>query len=66
MVPPISQDQILKRERGQGDIYFSCLAVYASDWQPSEETRMPDKSINNTMGTTNEKNKQIETGTKYQ
>ena len=31
---PISQDQILRRERGQGNIYFPCSADHEQDWQP--------------------------------
>ena len=30
----ISQDQVLRRERGQGNIHFSCLADHERDWQP--------------------------------
>ena len=29
---PVSRDQILKRERGQGNI--TCLADHVQDWQP--------------------------------
>ena len=31
---PISRDQILRRERGQGNIHFSCSADHEQDWQP--------------------------------
>ena len=31
---PVSRDQILWRERGQGNIYFPCLADHVQDWQP--------------------------------
>ena len=31
---PVSRDQILRRERGQGNIYFPCLADHEQDWQP--------------------------------
>ena len=31
---PVSQDQILRRKRGQGNIIFSCLADHEQDWQP--------------------------------
>ena len=31
---PVSQDQILRRERGQGDINFPCSADHEQDWQP--------------------------------
>ena len=31
---PISRDQILKRERGQGNIIFPCSADHEQDWQP--------------------------------
>ena len=31
---PVSRDQILRHERGQGNIHFSCSADHAQDWQP--------------------------------
>ena len=31
---PVSRDQILRRERGQGNIYFPCSADHVEDWQP--------------------------------
>ena len=31
---PVSRDQILGRERGQGNIYFPCQADHEQDWQP--------------------------------
>ena len=31
---PVSRDQILRRVRGQGNIYFSCSADHEQDWQP--------------------------------
>ena len=31
---PVSRDQILRRERGQGNIHFPCSAVHEQDWQP--------------------------------
>ena len=31
---PISRDQILRRERGQGNINISCSAGNEQDWQP--------------------------------
>ena len=31
---PVSRDQILKRERGQGHINFPRLADHEQDWQP--------------------------------
>ena len=31
---PISRDQILGRERGQGNIHFPCSADHEQDWQP--------------------------------
>ena len=31
---PVSQDQILRHERGQGNIHFSCSADHMQDWQP--------------------------------
>ena len=30
----VSRDQILRHERGQGNIYFSCSADHVQDWQP--------------------------------
>ena len=31
---PVSRDQILRHERGQGNIHFPCSADHAQDWQP--------------------------------
>ena len=31
---PVSLDQILRRERGQGNIHFLCSAAHEQDWQP--------------------------------
>ena len=31
---PVSRDQILRRERGQGNIQFPCSADHEQDWQP--------------------------------
>ena len=31
---PISRDQILRRERGQGNKNFPCPADHEQDWQP--------------------------------
>ena len=31
---PVSRDQILRRERGQGNINLSCSADHKPDWQP--------------------------------
>ena len=31
---PVLRDQILRRERGQGNIYFPCSADHDQDWQP--------------------------------
>ena len=31
---PASRDQILRRERGQGNIHFPCIADPEQDWQP--------------------------------
>ena len=31
---PVSQDQILRRERKQGNIHFPCLADHLQNWQP--------------------------------
>ena len=31
---PVSLDQILRRERGQGNIDFPCSADHVQDWQP--------------------------------
>ena len=31
---PVSQDQILRRERGQGKNHFSCSADHEQGWQP--------------------------------
>ena len=31
---PVSRDQILRREQGQGRIHFPCSANHEQDWQP--------------------------------
>ena len=31
---PVSRDQILRRERGPGNIHFPCSADHVQDWQP--------------------------------
>ena len=31
---PVSRDQILRHERGQGNIDFPCSADHEQDWQP--------------------------------
>ena len=31
---PVSRDQILRREGGQGNIHFPCSADHERDWQP--------------------------------
>ena len=31
---PVSRDQILRRERGQGKIYTPCSVDHGQDWQP--------------------------------
>ena len=31
---PVSRDQILRRERGQGNNIFPCSADHEQDWQP--------------------------------
>ena len=31
---PVSRDQILRRERGQGNIPFPCSTDHVQDWQP--------------------------------
>ena len=30
----VSRDQILRCERGQGNVYFPCSADHEQDWQP--------------------------------
>ena len=30
----VSRDQILRRERGQRNVHFPCLANHEQDWQP--------------------------------
>ena len=32
---PVSRDQILRRERGQGNIHFPCSADHEQNWQPN-------------------------------
>ena len=31
---PVSKEQILRRERGQGNIHFPCSADHEQGWQP--------------------------------
>ena len=31
---PVSRDQILRHERGQGNIHFPCSVDHEQDWQP--------------------------------
>ena len=31
---PVSRDQMLRRERGQGNVHFLCAADHEEDWQP--------------------------------
>ena len=31
---PVSRHQILRRERGQGNIFLPCSADHVQDWQP--------------------------------
>ena len=31
---PVSRDQILRRDSGQGNLYFPCSADHVQDWQP--------------------------------
>ena len=31
---PVSRDQFLRHERGQGNIHFHCSADHEQDWQP--------------------------------
>ena len=31
---PVSRDQILRRERRQGNFHFPCLVDHEQDWQP--------------------------------
>ena len=31
---PVLRDQILRRERGQGNIHFPCSADHEQDWPP--------------------------------
>ena len=34
MAEPVSQDQILRHARGEGNIHFPCSADHEQDWQP--------------------------------
>ena len=43
---PVSRDQILRRERGQGIIHFPCSAAYhEQDWQPCPVVRVIHTNI---------------------
>ena len=33
-IEPVSRDQILRRERGQGSMIFPCSADHEQDWHP--------------------------------
>ena len=33
-VEPVSRDELLRRECGQGNIHFLCSAHHEQDWQP--------------------------------
>ena len=41
---PVSRDQILRRERGQGKKKKNCLADHEQDWQPYPVGPYPDES----------------------
>ena len=34
VVEPVSRDQILRLEQGQGNIHFPCSADHEQNWQP--------------------------------
>ena len=46
---PISRDQILRRERGQGNINISCSAGNEQDWQPYAVDPLHVKNKNNSL-----------------
>ena len=48
---PVSRDQILRRERGQGNIHFSCSADHVQDWQPYPLDPYPCNMCDNTLAT---------------
>ena len=33
-VEPVSRDQIIRRERGKGNVHFPCSVDHEQDWQP--------------------------------
>ena len=57
----VSRCQILRRERGLGNIYFPCSADLEQDWQPYGHTRsksmdQPGKVASPARGQLNSKN----------
>ena len=56
---PVSRDQILRRERGQGNTYFPFSADHVRDWQPYPVDPYPcyvcDNTYIHTDGDTNRK-----------
>ena len=51
---PVSRDQVLRHERGQRIIHFSCSADHVQDWQPYPvdpySCYMCDNTYNNNIG----------------
>ena len=47
-VEPVSQDQILRRERGQEIRQFSCSADHEQDWQPYPAVQLFAISVDQT------------------
>ena len=45
---PISRDQLLRREHGQGNIDFPCSADHGQDWQPYPVDPYPCYMCDNT------------------
>ena len=60
---PVLRVQILRHERGQGNIHFPCSADHEQDWQPypvdhtySRSMHQPGKVANPARGQLNRKN----------
>ena len=45
---PVSRDQILRREREQGNIHFRCSADHEQDWQPYPVNPYLPESVDHT------------------
>ena len=49
ILTPVSRDQSLRRERGQGGVHFLCSADHEQDWQATLVTRLIHPLLYNVM-----------------